>query len=159
MYRPGVLYLFDSRMPWHLKIIEDHKALWFTWVTVYWGPSQVALVVKNPPANAEGAGEVGSIPGSGRPPGVGNGNPLQYSCLENSMDRGAWWAPVHGATKGPTRLSNYAHSHYVLIFSILEIEKHLKHKNTQICGSISCQRNCMFTCQVALRKCHCMLMR
>ena len=47
-------------------------------------------VVKNPPANAEDAGDVGSIPGSGRSPGVGNGNPLQYCCMENSMDRGAW---------------------------------------------------------------------
>ena len=50
------------------------------------------LVVKNPPANA---GDMGSIPGLGRSPGEGNGNPLQYSCLENPMDRGAWWAPVH----------------------------------------------------------------
>ena len=50
------------------------------------------LVVKNPPANA---GDTGSIPGLGRSPGEGNGNPLQYSCLENPMDRGAWWAPVN----------------------------------------------------------------
>ena len=47
-------------------------------------------MVKNPPANAGDAGDVGSVPGSGRSAGVGNGNPLQYSCLENSMDRGAW---------------------------------------------------------------------
>ena len=53
-------------------------------------------VVKNPPANA---GDAGSIPGSGRSPGVGNGNPLQYSCLGNPMDRGAWWAIVHRITK------------------------------------------------------------
>ena len=45
------------------------------------------------------AGDPGSIPGSGRSPGVGNSNPLQYSCLENSMDRGAWWATVHGFSK------------------------------------------------------------
>ena len=44
-------------------------------------------------------GDVGSIPGSGRCPGEGNGNPLQYSCLENPMDRGAWWATVHGAAE------------------------------------------------------------
>ena len=50
-------------------------------------------VVKNPSANA---GDLGSIPGSGRSPGEGNGNPLQYSCLGNPMDRGAWWAAVHG---------------------------------------------------------------
>ena len=56
-------------------------------------------VVKNPPANA---GDSGSIPrreGSGRSPGEGNGNPLQYSCLENPMDRGVWWATVHGIAK------------------------------------------------------------
>ena len=53
-------------------------------------------VVKNPPANV---GDVGSVPGSGRSPGEGNGNPLQYSCLENPMDRGAWQARVHGVAK------------------------------------------------------------
>ena len=51
-------------------------------------------------------GNPGSIPGSGRSPGEGNGNPLQCSCLENSMDRGAWQATVHGVTKSQTRLSN-----------------------------------------------------
>ena len=54
--------------------------------------SQVVLEVKNPPTNARDAG---SIPESGKFPGVGNGTPLQYSCLENPMDRGAWWATVH----------------------------------------------------------------
>ena len=61
----------------------------------------MVLVVKNPPANA---GDTGSIPGLGRPPGGGNGNPLQYSCLENPMDRGAWWATVHGVSMSQTRL-------------------------------------------------------
>ena len=56
-------------------------------------------VVKNPPANAGDAKDMGLIPGVGRFPGVGNDNPLQYSCLENSMDRGAWWAIVHGVAK------------------------------------------------------------
>ena len=60
-------------------------------------------VVKNLPANA---GDVGLISGLGRFPGVGNGNPLLYSCLENSMDRGAWRAEVHGVAKSRTRLSN-----------------------------------------------------
>ena len=52
-------------------------------------------MVKNLPANAGGTRDVGSISGSGKSPGEGNGNPLQYSCLENPMDRGAWWATVH----------------------------------------------------------------
>ena len=51
-------------------------------------------VVKNPPVNAGDIGDVGSIPGLGRSPGGENGNPLQYSCLENPIDRGAWWARV-----------------------------------------------------------------
>ena len=58
--------------------------------------SQGVLVVKNPPSNAADAGDVGLIPGMGRSPGEGNGNPLQYSCLANPMDRGAWQAAVHG---------------------------------------------------------------
>ena len=52
------------------------------------------------------AGDMGSIPGSGRSPGEGNGNPLQYSCLENAMDRGAWKSTVHGVTKSRTQLSD-----------------------------------------------------
>ena len=61
--------------------------------------SQVALVVKNPPANAEDIRDAGSIPVLGRSPGGGQGNPLQYSCLENPMARGAWWAAVCGGHK------------------------------------------------------------
>ena len=57
------------------------------------------VVVKNPPPNAIDTGDAGLIPGLGRSPAEGNGNPLQYSCLENPMDRGAWWATVHGVTK------------------------------------------------------------
>ena len=56
------------------------------------------LVVKNTPANA---GDTGSIPGLGRATGEGNGNPLQYSCLGNPIDRESWWATVHGVTKEP----------------------------------------------------------
>ena len=57
------------------------------------------------------AGDLGSIPGSGRSPGEGNGNPLQYSCLENLMDGGAWWATVHRVAKSRTRLSDFTHTH------------------------------------------------
>ena len=60
-------------------------------------------MVKNPPANA---GDLSLIPGSERSPGIENGNPLQYSCLENSMDRGAWQATVHGVAESQTRLTN-----------------------------------------------------
>ena len=56
------------------------------------------------PANTGNTTDTGSIPGSGRSLGEGNGNSLQYSCLENSMDRGAWWAKVYGVTKNQTRL-------------------------------------------------------
>ena len=66
--------------------------------------SQVALVVKNMPANAGDIRVVGSIPGLGRSPGGGQRNPLQYSCLENPMDGGAWWATGHRVTKNRTRL-------------------------------------------------------
>ena len=59
-------------------------------------------MVKNLPADARDARDESLIPGSGRSPGEGNGNPLQYSCLENPMDRGAWWATVHGVTETQT---------------------------------------------------------
>ena len=65
---------------------------------------QVALVVKNPHANAEDIRDAGLIPGQEDPLEEGVANPLQYSCLENPMDRGAWWATVHGVTKSRTRL-------------------------------------------------------
>ena len=57
---------------------------------------------KNPLANAGDAGDMGLIPGSGTPPGEGNCKPLQYSCHENPMDRGGWWAPFHGVAKSQT---------------------------------------------------------
>ena len=60
--------------------------------------------------SSRSAGDVGSVPGVGRSPGEGNGNPLQCSCLGNSMDREAWWATVHGVTKSQMRLSNRAHT-------------------------------------------------
>ena len=59
-------------------------------------------MVKNPPANAGDVRDLDLIPGSGRSPGVGNGNPLQDSCLENPMDKGAWLATVHGVAKSWT---------------------------------------------------------
>ena len=61
--------------------------------------------------SAGDTGEADSIPGSGRSPEGGHGNPLQYSSLENAMDRGAWWVTVHGVAKSQTQLSTYARSH------------------------------------------------
>ena len=68
----------------------------YTWA------SRVALVVRNPPANAGDIRDEGLIPGSGRPPGGGTGYPLQYSSLQNPMDRGAWQATVHRVAKSQT---------------------------------------------------------
>ena len=76
----------------------------------------VALVVKNLPANTGDVREVGLISGLGRSPGEKHGNPVQYSCLENPMDIGAWWATVHGVTKSWTRLkrlSTHTHSDWI----------------------------------------------
>ena len=63
-------------------------------------------MVKNLPVNVGDTRDTSSVPELGVSPGVGNGNPLQCSCLENSMDRGTWWAAVHGVTKNWTRLSD-----------------------------------------------------
>ena len=69
-------------------------------------------LIKNLPASAGDTRDVGLIPGSGRSSGVGNGNPLQYSCLENSMDRGAWEATVHG---GHQELDTTEHTRLMII--------------------------------------------
>ena len=67
-------------------------------------PSQVVLTIKNPSAKAGDVRDAGSISGSGKSPGGGHGNPLQYSCLENPMDREAWWATVQRVVKSQTQL-------------------------------------------------------
>ena len=80
-------------------------------------------------ASARNVGDPGSIPGLGRSPGEGNGNPLQYSCLEYSMDRGAWWATAHGVTKSRIWLSNFTigfelscfHCHLFLEFVLISL--------------------------------------
>ena len=86
-----------------METTSDRKA---TWESLDSGDlykaSLVAQMLKNMPASA---GDPASIPGSGRSPGEGNGNSLQYSCLENSMDRGAWRATVHGIAKSRTQLT------------------------------------------------------
>ena len=88
-----------------LRLIFNYpqaKDIWLSW--------EVSLVVKIPPATAGDIRDLGSIPGFGRSPGGGHGNPLQYSCLENPMDRGAWQATVHGVPKSWTCLSDWAHT-------------------------------------------------
>ena len=67
-------------------------------------------MVKNPPADAGDTRDSSLIPGSGRSPGEGNGNPLQYSCLENPMDGGVWRATVNGVAKSQIQLSDFTHS-------------------------------------------------
>ena len=80
---------------------------YFFIVVKYTGGFPCGSAVKNPPANA---GDAGSIPRSGRSPGKGTGNPLQYSCLENSMDRAAWRATLHGVAKSQAPLTD-KHTH------------------------------------------------
>ena len=104
------------RIPWIIvhgaaknwtRLSNFHSGRYVKELTDYWGfPSS-----SDSKASACNAGDLGSIPGregpcSGRCPGEGSGTPLQYSCLENSMERGAWWATVHGVVKSWTRLSD-----------------------------------------------------
>ena len=77
---------------------------------VYCSKLPQAAVVKNLPTPGD-ARDTGSIPGLGRSPGVGDGNPLQCSCLDNAMDRGTWRATVHGVAKSQTQLSTHTHTH------------------------------------------------
>ena len=81
-------------------------------------PSYIALglpVSSEVKASASNAGDLGLISGLGRSSGEGNGNPLQYSCLENPMDRGAWWATFHGVAKSRTQLSDFTSLHFFTI--------------------------------------------
>ena len=80
-----------------------------SWFKVLWASAEVTEGFPGGSGGKESAcnvGDLGSILGLGRSPGKGHGNPLQYSCLENPMDRGAWWATVHGVEKSWTRLSD-----------------------------------------------------
>ena len=89
---------------------------------------QVALAVRNLPANAGDTRDAGSIPGLGRSPGRGNGNPFQYSCWENSTNRGTWRATVHGIAKSQTRLKTRTHRHRLMaVPSYFNVSKGRKH--------------------------------
>ena len=85
--------------PWENSLVP----FYFGFLYLKWA-SQVALVVKNPTDNAGDIRDMGSTPGLGRSPGGGHGNPLQYSCLKNPMDRGAWQSTVHRVAKSRTGL-------------------------------------------------------
>ena len=88
-----------------IKFLSCHRA------------SQMVLVLKNLPAGARDIRDMDSIPGSGRFPGEGNSNPLQYSCLENPIDRGTWWATVHGVAESDTA----------------EVTWHIAHLSLEVC--------------------------
>ena len=90
------------------------------WARDHW-TSQVARVVKNPPANAGDARDPSLIPGSGRSSGVGNGNTLQYSCLGNSMNRGDWWATVHRVPELDTTKWLNTHTHRLICCTVLNL--------------------------------------
>ena len=104
-------------LPLSTALTESHRfwVIMFSFsliLCIFWGASLVAEMVK---ASAYNAGDQGSILGSGRSPGEGNGNPLQYSCLENPMDLGAWQATVHGVAKSHTRLNDFTSLMHILI--------------------------------------------
>ena len=105
--KPGRLQSMGSQESWLNKAQTQPGIvqLWHDWVANSNSlSSQQAPVVKSLPASAGDIRDLGSIPGSGGYPGEGNDDPLQYSCLENPMDRAAWWATVHGVAKSQIRL-------------------------------------------------------
>ena len=85
-------------------------------------------MVKNASANAGDTGDMSLIPESGRSPGEGNGNPFQYSCLENSMDRGAWQTTVHGVARSRTQLSLHTQSNLLIQCNPYKITKGIFHR-------------------------------
>ena len=110
------LFQNGLRSPRTAPSVEDHYSFKLTdrWLLALYicQASQIALMVKNTPTNAGDVRDTGSIPGSGRSPRGGNGNPFQYSCLENPMDIGAWWAIVHRVTQSQTQLKWFSmHTH------------------------------------------------
>ena len=98
------LSCFPTHLQRSILIIISCLSFQKFWMCIHTWASQVMLVVKNLSANAGDIGDPGSIPGSGGSPGGGHGNPLQYSCLENPMDRGAWGATIHRISKSQTQL-------------------------------------------------------
>ena len=112
----GVVMDFGFLSKWDEEPLESYEKrkgiMWFMPPNDHsdWA-SQAALVVKNLPGNAGDAKDEGAVPRWGRSPGIGNGNLLQYFCLENWMHRGAWWATVHGITKSQILLRDWENTH------------------------------------------------
>ena len=108
-----------------------HRYHYWIWaLSLCQGATQVALVVRNLPANAEDVRDLGSIPGPGRFPGGGHGKPLQYSCLENPMDRGTWQATVHRVTKSQTWVKQLnTHTQTLSRTRLLKHSLYLQHQN------------------------------
>ena len=126
----------NTFLPTHLKLFSPYSKNGFL------GGS----VVKNPPANEGGSGETDSIPRSGKSPGGGNGNPPQYSCQEYPMDRGTWWAIVHGVTKSQTWLSTFPnyfsyHQRCPLTLRNTVLIYELGHRYSEKEESASCRRH------------------
>ena len=129
-----------THFQWHQAINQRRSghSLVKTYIQIkssipFFRPSQVVLLVKNPPANAGDIRDAGLIPGSERSPGGGHGNPLQYSCLENSMDRGAWWATVHCVIKNWTCLKQLSiHAHTISLYSTSR--SHMQSRNSDTNG-------------------------
>ena len=101
-----ILLIFHYKQTFHKQELQKERG-YFIKIRHCFSLSLVkavtsGAVIKNLPTDGEDAGDAGLIPGLGRSPGVGNGSPLQYSCLVNSMDREAWQASVHGVTKSQT---------------------------------------------------------
>ena len=100
--------------PWHFTRNSFSAVSYKLAFTAFlrWFPR--GAVVKNPPANAGGTRDLGSIPGLGRSPGKGHDDPLQHFCLENSMDKGGWWATVHGVAESDMTEHACTHGHLSL---------------------------------------------
>ena len=127
------LYLFlmlFTVLSWFPRVKKTDMTLLCHWT------SQVAQVVKNSPDNAGDKRDTGSIPGLERSPGEGNGNPLQYSCLENPMDRGAWRATVHGVAKSWSQLKQLRSSIMPLIIFNVFLQSNVLEINFLVCYNI-----------------------
>ena len=132
---PCTVYLLSESMPYLLNYSTSFKCTGFP------GGSEVKVSACN-------VGDLGSIRGSERSPREGNGNPLQYSCLENPMDGGAWWATVHGVAKSRTQLSDFTSLSQSVRTLFLTLQAHsLYHRFNE-----DFIHSCLFLSPMILRK-------